>query len=154
MVEYAQLFGTAERVRAEAGASILGVLATLVSEARKSANAALGASKFQDELAAGRDLSRGGAIALALGESRRLVAADAQAAVTAPQGNRAAQVAQLVAEGMSNEQIGASRFISERTVDSHVRSILNKPGFNSRAQIAVWAGSAERSGLAKFRVPS
>lgn len=29
-------------------------------------------------------------------------------------------------------------FISERTVDSHVRSILNKLGFSSRAQIAAW----------------
>ena len=140
----ARLFGAAERVRAEAGASILGVLAPLVSEARQTANAALGASKFQVELAAGQDFSRGGAIALALGESTRVVAADTEAAVTAPLGNREAQVAQLVAEGMSNKQIGASLFISERTVDSHVRSILNKLGFNSRAQIAVWAGSAKR----------
>ena len=31
-------------------------------------------------------------------------------------------------------------FISERTVDSHVRSILNKLGFNARAQIAGWVG--------------
>jgi DNA-binding CsgD family transcriptional regulator len=34
-----------------------------------------------------------------------------------------------------------SLFISERTVDSHVRSILNKLGFNSRAQIAGWVAS-------------
>jgi DNA-binding CsgD family transcriptional regulator len=32
-------------------------------------------------------------------------------------------------------------FISERTVDSHIRSILNKLGFNSRAQIAAWISS-------------
>ena len=32
--------------------------------------------------------------------------------------------------------------ISERTVDSHVRSILNKLGFNSRAQIAGWMASS------------
>jgi DNA-binding CsgD family transcriptional regulator len=36
----------------------------------------------------------------------------------------------------SNKQIGSRLFISERTVDSHVRSILNKLGFNTRAQIA------------------
>jgi DNA-binding CsgD family transcriptional regulator len=35
-------------------------------------------------------------------------------------------------------QIGARLFISERTVDAHVRSILNKLGFSSRAQIAAW----------------
>jgi len=35
-------------------------------------------------------------------------------------------------------------FIPERTVDSHVHSILNKVGFNSRAQIAHWIASAEQ----------
>ncbi|HWO45777.1 MAG TPA: LuxR C-terminal-related transcriptional regulator [Methylomirabilota bacterium] len=34
--------------------------------------------------------------------------------------------------------------ISERTVDSHVRIILNKLGFNSRAQIAAWIASGNR----------
>jgi DNA-binding CsgD family transcriptional regulator len=40
--------------------------------------------------------------------------------------------------------MGARLFISERTVDSHVRNILNKLGFNSRAQIAGWMGSANQ----------
>jgi DNA-binding NarL/FixJ family response regulator len=56
-------------------------------------------------------------------------------------GKREADVAALVAEGLSNKQIGARLFISERTVDSHVRNILNKLGFNSRAQIAGWVGA-------------
>ncbi|HMJ38657.1 MAG TPA: helix-turn-helix transcriptional regulator, partial [Verrucomicrobiae bacterium] len=43
---------------------------------------------------------------------------------------------------MSNKQIGARLFISERTVDSHVRSILNKLGVNTRAQIAGWIASS------------
>ena len=54
---------------------------------------------------------------------------------------READVARLVADGLSNRQIGARLFISERTVDSHVRNILNKLGFNSRAQIAGWMAS-------------
>ncbi|TME24996.1 MAG: helix-turn-helix transcriptional regulator, partial [Chloroflexi bacterium] len=62
---------------------------------------------------------------------------------TAPLGNREAEVAQLVAEGLSNKDIGARLFISERTVDSHIRSILNKLGFNSRAQVALWVGSGQ-----------
>ena len=57
---------------------------------------------------------------------------------------READVAGLIAEGLSNKQIGARLFISERTVDSHVRSILNKLGFNSRAQIAHWIAEAEQ----------
>jgi DNA-binding NarL/FixJ family response regulator len=56
---------------------------------------------------------------------------------------READVARLVAEGLTNKQIGARLFISERTVDSHVRNILNKLGVNSRAQIAAWMASAD-----------
>jgi DNA-binding CsgD family transcriptional regulator len=48
----------------------------------------------------------------------------------------------LVADGLSNKQIGARLFISERIVGSHVRSILNKLGFNSRVQIAAWMASS------------
>jgi DNA-binding NarL/FixJ family response regulator len=51
---------------------------------------------------------------------------------------READVARLVADGLTNEQIGARLFISERTVDSYVRSILTKLGFSSRAQVAAW----------------
>ena len=58
-----------------------------------------------------------------------------------PLAKREAEVARLVAEGLSNKQIGGRLFISERTVDSHVRSVLNKLGFNSRAQIAAWVRS-------------
>jgi DNA-binding NarL/FixJ family response regulator len=61
----------------------------------------------------------------------------------AGQGSGETDVARLVAEGLTNKQIGARLFISERTVNSHVRSILNKLGVNSRAQIAAWMASAE-----------
>jgi len=40
--------------------------------------------------------------------------------------------------------IGGRLFISERTVESHVRSILNKLVFNSRAQIAGWMAAPDR----------
>jgi DNA-binding CsgD family transcriptional regulator len=42
----------------------------------------------------------------------------------------------------------ARLFISERTVDSHMRTILHKLGFNSRAQIASWVAASGRSGAA------
>jgi predicted ATPase/DNA-binding CsgD family transcriptional regulator len=58
-------------------------------------------------------------------------------------GQREVDVARLVAEGLSNKAIGARLFISERTVESHVRNILNKLGFNTRAQIAGWMAEPE-----------
>ena len=56
---------------------------------------------------------------------------------------RELEVLQLVADGLSNKQIGARLFISERTVENHVGSILNKLGFNSRAQIAAWIAASD-----------
>ena len=58
-----------------------------------------------------------------------------------PLAKREVEVAGLVAEGLSNKQIAARLFISERTVATHVGHILNKLGFNSRAQIAGWISS-------------
>jgi DNA-binding NarL/FixJ family response regulator len=86
-------------------------------------------------------MDREAAIALALGESGQAARASGGASgdgALGGLGRREADVARLIAEGLSNRQIGARLFISERTVDSHVRSILNKLGFNSRAQIAGW----------------
>jgi DNA-binding NarL/FixJ family response regulator len=56
---------------------------------------------------------------------------------------RETDVARLVADGLSNKEIGGRLFISERTVESHVRSIMNKLGFNSRAQIAGWMTTSD-----------
>jgi DNA-binding NarL/FixJ family response regulator len=47
-------------------------------------------------------------------------------------------IAALIAEGLTNRQIAGELFISERTVESHVRHILNKLGASSRARIAAW----------------
>ena len=57
---------------------------------------------------------------------------------SSPLTRRELEVARLVTRGLSNREIGKSLVISERTVDAHVQHILNKLGFNSRAQIAAW----------------
>ncbi len=51
-------------------------------------------------------------------------------------GRRKLEVARLVAEGYTNKEIGSRLFLSERTVESHVRNTLMKLGFSRRAQIA------------------
>jgi DNA-binding NarL/FixJ family response regulator len=134
----AQLLGASEALRVAAGGSVMATLAPLLDKAEKAAIAALGASKFESELAAGKRLSRDAAMTLALGKSPQPVAAASVDTGSELLGKRQAQVAGLIAEGLSNKQIGARLFISEYTVDSHVRAILNKLGFNSRAQIARW----------------
>ncbi len=140
----AQLLGAAETVRIGAGASVIPFLAPLLAQAEESAIAALGASRFELELKAGKGLSRDAAIRLALGEPAHVAVAASDQDGAGPLAKREAEVARLVADGMSNKQIGSRLFISERTVDAHVRHILNKLGFNSRAQIAAWMVSSNQ----------
>jgi DNA-binding CsgD family transcriptional regulator len=52
---------------------------------------------------------------------------------------REREVARLVSQGKSNREIAEGLVLSERTVENHVGNILTKLGFDSRAQIAVWA---------------
>jgi DNA-binding CsgD family transcriptional regulator len=46
------------------------------------------------------------------------------------------QIAQRVAEGLSNRDIAAQFFLSPRTIDFHVRNIFRKLGISSRMQLA------------------
>jgi DNA-binding NarL/FixJ family response regulator len=49
------------------------------------------------------------------------------------------QVVELVAQAMSNRDIARQLFLSERTVESHVRTVLRKLGFSTRTEIATWS---------------
>jgi DNA-binding CsgD family transcriptional regulator len=139
----ARLIAAADAERSGAGANPMPFLAQALTRATESAAAVLGPAGFAAESEAGRKLGRDAALRLALGQpavgpTAGPGPADPGAAVPGPLGPREADVARLVADGLTNKQIGARLFISERTVDSHVRSILNKLGFSSRAQIAAW----------------
>ena len=58
---------------------------------------------------------------------------------TDPLSAREREVAAMVAQGLSNRQIGQELFLSERTIENHVSKILRKLGLASRAEIAAWA---------------
>ncbi|TMD16145.1 MAG: LuxR family transcriptional regulator [Chloroflexi bacterium] len=137
----AQLLGASEKIRIGAGATVMPAMSPIINQARETAAAALGASRFEAELETGMRLSRDTAVSMALGEPVHPGGEETSGVGVGLLAKREAEVARLVAEGLSNKQIGARLFISERTVDSHVRSILNKLGFNSRAQIAGWVSS-------------
>jgi DNA-binding CsgD family transcriptional regulator len=51
---------------------------------------------------------------------------------------REREVADLVAQGMTNRDIARTLVLSERTAQSHVQHILTKLGMSNRSQIAVW----------------
>ena len=140
----ARLLGAAEAVQTGVGASMLPYVAPAVAQARESATVALGERRFQAEFEAGRDLSRDAAIGVALGEPVHAAAAPSGDTAPSPLSKREAEVAHLVTDGLSNKQIAARLLVSEHTVDSHIRNILNKLGFNSRAQIAAWIASSNQ----------
>jgi DNA-binding CsgD family transcriptional regulator len=54
---------------------------------------------------------------------------------------RERDVAALVAQGLSNGEIGRTLFISTKTASVHVSNILAKLHMVSRSQIAAWASS-------------
>ncbi|HEY3437002.1 MAG TPA: LuxR C-terminal-related transcriptional regulator, partial [Actinotalea sp.] len=142
----ARLFGAHERLRAETGASVNAILTPLLARATAEVDATLGRTTFEAEVQVGTRYERGAAVGLALGETGEPPAEAPRAGRHAPLAAREAEVAHLVADGLTNKQIGTRLFISERTVENHVRSIMNKLGFSSRAQIAGWiGGSASRA---------
>ena len=75
------------------------------------------------------------AVAARLIASLHAPAEDARLHLTA----RELDVLRLVAAGEPNKRIAAALEIGERTVRSHVSSILSKLGLSSRTQAALWA---------------
>jgi DNA-binding CsgD family transcriptional regulator len=134
----ARLLGATHTARATTAITLLPQVDLALPAVEELAVATLGAARFEAELTAGRQLTRAAAITLALGEAAGADATARQAKTPSPLSAREAAVAALVADGLTNKQIASRLFLSERTVDSHVRNILNKLGGNSRAQIATW----------------
>ena len=139
----AQLLGAAGVVQAGAGAGLTGPYEPLLQQARQRAVDALGGDGFDKAYAAGQRMDRADALRLALGEAQPGDAADPDS--TGPLAPREMEVARLVGDGLTNKQIASRLFISDRTVATHVRNIMDKLGFATRAQIASWVSSPASS---------
>jgi len=72
---------------------------------------------------------------------RVLATVDARGIQDHPLSGRELEVAGLVAEGLTNRAIAGRLHLSERTVESHVKNICDKLGFNTRAQVAAWTSA-------------
>jgi non-specific serine/threonine protein kinase len=139
----ARLLGAAEVQLGVTGLAPMLMVRAVHDDAVAAARAGLGDEAFAAAWAEGRAMTLQQAVAYGLA----VVGPDSPArppdhrvgAPASPLSPREAEVAALIAQGLTNHQIGSTLVISERTVDAHVRHILDKLGFTSRAHVAAWA---------------
>jgi non-specific serine/threonine protein kinase len=100
--------------------------------------AAEGSCKRFEAIGAMLGIRRAQAVLRGLGV--RLPREEHESGVLSP---REIEVADLVAEGLTNAAIARRLYVSRPTVASHVAHILTKLGFTSRTQIAAWAAQRD-----------
>jgi non-specific serine/threonine protein kinase len=139
----------AARLREATGAGPVVIVQSLVEQAVDRARDALGSQRAESAWLRGGEVELGEMLEIAAGRRPRAVrpATGPAAGVTAhgrgerePLTGREREVAELIAEGLSNRDIAARLFIGHRTVETHVENILNKLGFKSRSEVAAWVG--------------
>jgi len=145
----ARLLGASDRLWRLMATSLETVpgLFPLRQDSEDNARDTLGSELFTASYAEGAGMDLASAIAYALEEK------PAPGRVTDPEPRngplaltkREHQIAELLAAGLSNQEIASKLVISRRTVETHVENILVKLGFTSRTQVAVWV--SERSKL-------
>ncbi len=101
--------------------------AAFVAEARLLLAACVGGTE-------GTRLRRQGSRAARALGADRLLGTDSDDPLTP----REREVADLVAEGLTNRQIAERLVLSERTAQNHVQHVLTKLGLSNRAQVAAW----------------
>lgn len=106
----------------------------------------LGDRVFESSFADGRLLDTEQAIAFALGEERQSEEeASPDNTLIAGLTPRESQVAQMLAEGLTNKQIARALVVVPRTVESHAEHIFAKLGVNSRTQVAALLAAQRRA---------
>ena len=103
--------------------------------------ASIGDRRFEEAFGEGAAYSVDQALATAFDEAGGTRGSPARKMRTAIPGGltrREWEIAQLLAEGLSNKEVAERLFISRRTAETHVEHILTKLGFRSRTQVSSW----------------
>ena len=138
----AVLLGAAEQLSRSVGSPTVVVSALVVyqEECEKQTRQAMSGQAFATAHERGGALGFDAAVAYALGEQVPPTSISAPSSTKLTK--REHEVAELVAEGLTNKEIAARLVISPRTAQGHVEHILTKLGFGSRAQIAAWVAES------------
>jgi non-specific serine/threonine protein kinase len=137
----AVLFGAVTKLWEPIGQELFGMdMMVAWSEAeRRRTREALGARAFDAALKEGQALGPAEVVAYALDIKTETEPSGPATVLT----KREWEVAELVAQGLSNREIANRLVISRRTAESHLDHILTKLGFTSRTQIAVWVAEQD-----------
>ncbi|GAA5125821.1 ATP-binding protein [Haloechinothrix salitolerans] len=142
----ARLFGAADRLWRRIGAPLFGMrhLVTFHEQQQEQAREALGGRRFDADFRDGTLMSTDDSIAFALDERELTRETTAASRHDTTLTRREREVANLIADGLSNKEIATKLVIARRTAEAHVEHILGKLGFSSRSQVAAWV--AEQRG--------
>jgi predicted ATPase/DNA-binding NarL/FixJ family response regulator len=140
----ARLMGVAAAVWSTIGGNVSqAVYREFDRQSEEQLRSAIGGPRFEAAFAEGAACSLDEALAVVLDGSSAHSSASAvsQAQAATPGGltPREWEIAQLLADGLSNKAIATRLFISQRTAETHVENTLTKLGFTSRTQVARWA---------------
>jgi DNA-binding NarL/FixJ family response regulator len=134
----AQFLGAVERLREELGFPVVPSEVEAYRQLKDTIRTSLDANTFADAWQAGQAMSLEDVIERALAESQPLN--DEQSPFPSSLlSERETEVLRLVVDGLTNQEIAATLFISQHTVANHVASILNKLGLESRTAAAAYA---------------
>jgi DNA-binding NarL/FixJ family response regulator len=131
-----EVLGAAEAALTDLGAPLAPADAADFERDQTRGHARLEASLWTAAHQRGSALSVAEALSLAQAPPTEPVARAGGGSILSP---REMQVAELIAQGLSNREIAHALVISDKTAANHVDHIMTKLDLRSRAQIAVWA---------------
>ena len=137
--EAARLLGAVQAALDSIGASLFGHLHEDHDSCLARTRAALGEAAFGQALEEGATLRFDEAVALAVGRRTPTPAAADGDEVRLTR--RESEIAQLVAEGLTDREIAERLVLARRTAEGHVAHILSKLNVTSRDQVAAWVAA-------------
>jgi predicted ATPase/DNA-binding CsgD family transcriptional regulator len=144
----AHLLGTAERVRDQSSLTLIELFRAQHDHSVSLALQGLGQRSFDAAFARGQVMTIDEGATFAVEGTRP--PKPTPAARREPQSGltrRQLEIAGLISDGLSNRQIAARLFVSERTVETHITNILNRLGLASRVQLSRWIADTTGSAV-------
>jgi predicted ATPase/DNA-binding CsgD family transcriptional regulator len=133
------LLGLAQRVRDLSSITLIELFRQQHERSMSVITRGIGQKAFNAASARGRAMTIDEGVAFAVADTpAHKPAPPVRSAPGTELTRRQLEIARLIAEDLTNKQIAARLFLSERTVETHITNILNRLGLNSRIQLSRW----------------